>query len=174
MDLEEKKPKQYINADALREKEHELEEKTEEIAEEMEVNLPGVGLSLPLRVISLFTLIGGFSIIGSMFADIVNPDKTNVFAYLGRLFVGLVAVTVSYGILHLKRWSLWLYGFIALVGLAINPAVAIFPVIVTIYLYKCRKQFEPSVIDFMIGNIISSLKSMLLSKLGKKGPPQIQ
>ena len=162
---------QYKNA--LEEKEHELEEKTEEIAEELEVNLPGIGLSIPLRVIALFTLIGGLSIVGSMFADIVNPDKTNVFAYLGRLFVGLMALTVSYGILHLKRWSLWLYGFIALIGLAINPAVAIFPVIVVIYLYRKRKLFSPSVLDFIIGNIYSSLKAMLLSKLGKKRPPQI-
>ena len=167
---QESKKTEYVNK--LDQEESKLEEKAEEIAQEMQVNLPGEGLLMPLRVIALFTLIGGFSIIGSMFTDIISPEKTNVFAYLGRLFVGLVMVVVSYGILHLRRWSIWLYGFIAFVGLAINPAVAILPVIVVIYLYRERKQFSPSIIGFIVKNIYISLRNNFFSNLNRKKSPQ--
>jgi uncharacterized membrane protein len=163
------KKTEYINK--LDQEENKLEEKTEEIAEEMQINIPGQGLRLPIRIIALFTLLGGLSIVGSMFADIVDPDKTRLSTYLIRLIVGLLMVLVAYGILHLKRWSIWLYALIAFIGLTINPAVAVFPIAIVVFLYIKRRQFEASALDFIIDNVYSSLKTMLLSKLGKKGPP---
>lgn len=167
--IEEKPAKLEQIKEVLSEKEQRLEDRTEEIAEEMQINIPGAGISLPIRLIALFTLLGGLSIVGSMFADIVDPDKTRLSTYLVRLVVGLMMLFVSYGLLHFKRWSIWLYGIIALIGLTINPAVSVFPIAVVIYLYHKRGSFDPSLIDFALSKIITKIKS----KISNKPPTEI-
>ena len=138
-----------------------IEEKTEKVAQELQINLPGSGLSLPIRFIALFTLIGGMSIIGSMFADIIDPSKTDIWKYLGRSVVGLFAIAVAYGIITAQRWSIWLYGLIVFIGLLINPAVALLPAVAVGYLIYRRDAFIPSRLDRGVEFLLTLLKEKL-------------
>ena len=119
-----------------------FEKKIEKIARELQVSLPASGLPLLLRLIALFTLIGGLSIIGGIFADIVRPPTSTPHFYFLRVIVGVLAIAISYGIIERKRWALWLYAVVVLVGLFINPLVAILPSLILLYLFSKRQQLN--------------------------------
>src|SRR5690606_16618272 len=124
----------FYNKDSMQEKENFVlddpatpdkeEEVAEKISEELNVNLPGQYLPLPIRLIAYFTLIGGLSIVGSLFSDIVRPQGENPIFYVMRIAVGVLAILIAYGILEKKRWAIWLYGVLALVALNFNPFLA--------------------------------------------------
>ena len=137
------------------------ESEIEKAAEELHVELPAGNLPLPLKVIALFTLIGGLSIIGSIFSDVVRPGQLSVFAYLLRLGVGVLAVAIAYGIVRRHRWALWLYGLIVAVGLFINPVVASLPLAIAVYLYLHRKYLRPSFLDETLSIVWAGAKELL-------------
>ncbi|MBU1000100.1 hypothetical protein KKE78_01720 [Patescibacteria group bacterium] len=137
------------------------EETAEKIAQEFRVNLPGENLPLPVRLTAFFTLIGGLSIIGSLFADIVNTGEKTAHVYLIRLIVGLFSLGISYGLIEKKRWAIWLYGFIAVVGLFINPLVALFPAVVVIYLIFKKDLFSPSIFDYVLFWAVVRVKRLI-------------
>lgn len=141
-----------------------LESKAQKISEELEVNLPAKGLLLPIRLIALFTLLGGLSILGGAFADIVDSEKTELGIYVMRLIIGLLAVASAYGIIERERWAFWLYGIIVIVGLINNPWIAALPAIALVYLFIHRDLFNPSKLD----KLLSQLWAVIRSGMGKK------
>lgn len=144
----------------MQNQEENLEQKAEEAADELKINLPGANLPPVLRFIALFMLAGGLSIVGSIFADIVNPIQTNVSFYLLRILVGSLVLATAYGIIRLQRWALWAYGLALLIGVFVNPIVVLLPLVVLIYLYAHRDKFTPSVFDYQLAEFIMKIKSL--------------
>jgi len=136
------------------------EDAVEKVAEELKIQLPKTNLPTILKLIALFTLIGGLSIVGSVFADIVSP-RTGFGLYILRIFIGIAAIAVAYGIIERKRWAVWFYGFIVLLGLILNPAFALLPLAITVYLYFKRRLFEPSIFDRVANIILKELKVII-------------
>lgn len=138
-----------------------LEQKAEEAADEMKINLPGGNLPPVLRFIVLFMLAGGLSIIGSIFADIVNPTQTNLSFYLLRIVVGGLVLTTAYGIIRMQRWAIWIYGVALLIGLLVNPIVVVLPAAVFIYLFVYRERFVPSLFDYKFEELVVKIRSVI-------------
>lgn len=130
----------------------------DKINQEFKVNLPGQNLPTPARFIAFFTLIGGFSIIGSLFVDIVRPTSEDLSFFLIRVIAGVVAIATSYGIIEHKRWSIWLYGGFTLLALFSNPFLSLIPLGVVIYLFIKREYFTPSPLDILLANGVEKLK----------------
>lgn len=152
----------------------EPEENTEEqdqvadkISQEFKITLPGQNLPTPVRVIAFFTLIGGFSIIGSLFVDIVRPLEEGLSFFILRTIAGLTAISIAYGIIEHKRWSIWLYGAFTLFAIFSNLILSIIPLSVVIYLYIKRDFFTPSPPDILLAKGVNYIKS----RLGVKDPP---
>ncbi|MEO6078083.1 MAG: hypothetical protein ABIP54_04815 [Candidatus Andersenbacteria bacterium] len=133
------------------------EQQVNNIAKTLMVNLPGAQLPLPMRIIALFTLVGGFSIMGSLFVDIASPGNTQF--YFIRFVVGVLAIASSYFILSKQRLALWLYACIVIIGLFTNPITVLIPAIALIYLYTKRLQFAPSFIDMYIARTRTRIQS---------------
>lgn len=138
----------------------------DKINQEFKVNLPGQNLPTPARFIAFFTLIGGFSIIGSLFVDIVRPTDEDISFFFLRVIAGVVAIATSYGIIEHKRWSIWLYGGFTLLALSSNPLLSLIPLGVVIYLFIKREYFTPSPLDILLANGVEKLKS----RFGVKNP----
>src|SRR5258708_27682209 len=103
------------------------------IAKKLEVTLPGGNLPLEIKLIALFTVTGGLSIMGGIFGDIVRPKEVHLPTYLIRIVVGILMIAISYGLVTRKKWSLWLYGLIVIIGLFINFVAALIPLAAVIY-----------------------------------------
>lgn len=138
----------------------------DKINQEFKVNLPGQNLPTPARFIAFFTLIGGFSIIGSLFVDIVRPTDEDISFFFLRVIAGVVAIATSYGIIEHKRWSIWLYGGFTLLAFSSNPFLSLIPLGVVIYLFIKREYFTPSPLDILLANGVEKLKS----RFGVKTP----
>lgn len=145
-------------------KEEDLERRAEEAADQLKINLPGANLPPVLRFLALFMLAGGLSIVGSIFADLVNPIQTNLSFYLLRILVGSLVVATAYGIIKLARWALWVYGLVLFIGLLINPIVVILPLVVLVYLYSHRDKFSPSFLDYKAQEFVNWLRSIFRKK----------
>lgn len=135
-----------------------LEEGVEEAAEELEIHLPHSNLPLPIKVIALFTLIGGLSILGSIFVDIFTPGGVGFFLYIWRIVTGAIAVFIAYGLVHKERWAVWLYGILVVVALFLNFFAALLPAAIVAYLYRERQLFRPSFFDALAVQILNSFK----------------
>ncbi|MDP3901668.1 MAG: hypothetical protein Q8Q37_01660 [bacterium] len=144
--------------------ENKVKEETEKIAKELHVTLLGQGLPLPVNLISAFMLIGGLSIIGSSFADIVDPVSKSLFLYFLRFSTGIAAIAISYGLIKRERWAIWIYGFIIFAGLFINPVLTLLPLAILIYLYLNRQLFRPSVLDRISSDTYNIVKQTFFTK----------
>lgn len=144
----------------------------EKIAKELNVALPSGQMPAPVKLIALFTLVGGLSIIGSIFADVVAPDSEKFGIYILRLIVGLLSVGIAYGIADKRRWALWLYGLIVITGFSVNPVVAILPLGILAYLYKHKELFRLSVFDKILNFLVFAIKETLGSFFKKDQPEQ--
>ncbi len=140
------------------EKMQEVEKAAEKISEELHVELPAKGLLFPIRIIALFALLGGLGIIGSGFADILDATKNNVWIYIFRTLVGLLALAAAYGIIEHQRWALWLFGLIVFMGLVINPIITLFPLAALVYLFTKRGLFEPSRFDRLLDLVWQAIR----------------
>ncbi|MBI2013628.1 MAG: hypothetical protein HYS87_02270 [Candidatus Colwellbacteria bacterium] len=138
-----------------------------EAAKELNIKLPLGTAPNALKLIALATLIGGLSIVGSSFIDVVNPGKTNLTLYMLRLLVGLIAIVSAYGLIEKERYSIWGYGAIVFVGAIVNPVLAIFPAIIATYLFTRRTEFKPSILDTALSKIIVEVEKILSSWLKK-------
>lgn len=134
------------------------------VSKELKIELPGGKSPSVIRLIAFFTLIGGIGIIGSLLTDIIDTESKPFYIYVMRLLVGFIAIAIAYGIIELKSWSIWLYGLIVLVALFINPLVAIFPLVVVIYLVTQRSKFTPFILDFFVAWGIVKTKSIFQKK----------
>lgn len=141
--------------------EQEEDKVADTLNKEFRINLPGQNLPTPVRIIAFFTLIGGLSIAGSLFADIVRPSGEHFGFFTLRIFAGAMAILTACGIIEHKRWSIWLYGLFTLFALFSNPLLAIIPFGVVIYLYTQRSYFEKSIADNYLINAFNSLKAKL-------------
>lgn len=152
------------------EEESEAEEAIDEAAKELGVNLPKGEGSVPhsLKIIAFITLVGGLSILGSTLVDFINPVDTNFWSHSFRIIIGLTAIAIAYGLIEGKRWSIWLYGFITLLGLLINPMLSIFPLILLAFLYTKRHKLMPSKLDYYIDEATMKLKSFIRNIFNKE------
>ncbi len=138
---------------------HIKEKQITDIAQTLQLDIPTGQLPVIIRLIMLFTLIGGLSIIGSLFVDIGRPSASVLVEfYLLRLTIGLIAITAAYCITKKKRWAMWLYALIAVIGVWLNPITAIIPGAVTVYLYTQRQQLTPSPLDIFVRNMRKKIK----------------
>jgi len=115
----------------------------QEVVDTLNVVLPSGPLPFLTKVVVLLTSAGGLSIIANILSDIIEPNRVNGFFYILRLFVGIAMICVGYGILKRKGWTVWLYGGITIIGLIVNPIIAILPLCVSFYLYTQKTYFDP-------------------------------
>ncbi len=139
----------------------EQDEVADRMQEEFKVSLPGQNLPTPMRFIAFFTLIGGFSIIGSLFVDIVRPMGEDLSSFILRITAGIIAIATAYGIIEHRRWSIWLYGMFALLAILTNPLLSIIPLAVVVYLCVQRKYLKPSFLDVVLARIVWNIKNRL-------------
>lgn len=118
-----------------------VRERAHKVAGQLKVALPGGSLPLEIKLIALFTATGGLSIMGGIFGDVIRPNGIHLPTYLVRLVVGISMITISYGIVTRKSWSLWLYGLVVGIGLYVNFAAALIPLTAVIYLVFRRDLF---------------------------------
>lgn len=150
-----------------------LELKAEKAADELKINLPGANLPPVLRFLVLFMLAGGISIIGSILADIANPNQINATVYILRIVVGSLVITTAYGLIKLQRWAIWIYGMAIIIGLIVNPLVTILPLAVLVYLFFEREKFTASVFDRKLAEIEQRIKNIFAKNPPKKEEPNI-
>lgn len=131
----------------------------EAIAKDLKVNLPNVNLPLLVKLVSLFTLVGGLSILGSAFVDIFNPARIKFITYFLRLLAGLSFIFISYGLVKRQRLAIWLYAALVLISLFVNPVFATLPGLIVIYLFFQRRFFTPSFIDVLFEKSIVFIAS---------------
>ncbi len=93
-------------------------------------------------MIALLSSIGGISILAGIVADIFQPDHVSLHSLLWQIITGIVMITVGYGILTRKGWTVWLYGAISLSSLFFNPVLAIMPLLIVSYLYSRKIYFD--------------------------------
>ena len=137
----------------MNKKVEDTEKKISEVAETLQVDIPNVRIPGTLKIVALFTLIGGLSIIGSLFVDIVRPSSISGLFYLLQIAVGVIAITAAYSIVKKSYMAFWLYALITALALYLNPVTAIVPGFVAIYLYKNRKLFKKTPLDTLIDTI---------------------
>lgn len=125
----------------------EQEHPIKEVAQAIEVSLPGGKIPLPMKLLTLFTTIGGTGILAGVVTDIVRPQAVVAHFYLLRLSMGIAMILVAYGTIKRKRWTIWLYGGISIIGFFFNPLVAIIPLLITAYIYFQKDYFGPSIPD---------------------------
>jgi len=138
----------------------------DKINKEFQVNLPGKGLETPIRLIAFFTLVGGLSIIGGLFTDIIKPSNEDYLLYVLRIILGVTAIAISYGIVERRSWSIWLYGFLTFIAIISNPFLSFLPAAVAVHLFLKRRIFYPSLPDFILAKALLFLKGII-----NKTPP---
>lgn len=119
----------------------------EQVAHDLQLNLPLTNLPLIDKIIALLTLIGGLGILGSTLADIFYPDRIAFYLYTIRLVAGFSFLGISYGLIHRQRWAIWWYSFLVVLALFINPVAALVPGLIVIYLYSQGHLFAESIFD---------------------------
>ncbi len=140
----------------------EVEEGIEEVAKDLKINIPEGSQPLPVKIIALFTLVGGLSVIGSTFSDIFSPSDISLGNYLLRLFAGFVFLLISYGIIRGELWSVWLYFLLVILGFFISSAILlVVPLIIIAYLYTQRKFFRESFFDIWLRAVFNKTLSLL-------------
>ncbi len=115
---------------------------THKVAGQLKITLPGGSLPIEVKLIALFTLTGGLSIIGGIFGDVIRPTGTHLPTYLIRLVVGVSMIALAYGIVTRRKWSLLLYGLIVIMGLYVNFIAALIPLVAVVYLIFKRDLFD--------------------------------
>ena len=132
--------------------------KLDEIIETLHIDVTEENIPTILKFISLFTLVGGLSIIGNSFVDIGQPNgSVNAQLYILRLVIGIISIMISYGLVKKERWAVWLYAVIFIVGLYTNPITVLVPGIVLLYLYIIRKQLKICIADVISEKIINAI-----------------
>lgn len=149
-----------------RDKKVEKEDVVDVATRELATALPKTTLPLFLKLIALFTLIGGLSIIEGSFSGIFSRSEIDFLEYILRLSGGLSLIAISYGLMMRRDWAIWLYFFVVVVGFFINPAFLIFPAIIVAYLFYERKIFRPSVFDKYVSQVVYRVKEIF--RFGKE------
>lgn len=132
----------------------------DEVSKTLNIKLPDGQRFLPIKIIAFLTAIGGLSVVGSLFADIVRPTQISLFLYVFRACVGVLMILIGYGILKKKGWAVWLYGGISLISFFINPTLAFLPICITIYLYTKRHLFKQVDAKSIANEINDELKKL--------------
>jgi len=130
----------------MNDEEKKEESSIEKFAEKLQVKLPKAKEPVGIKIIALFILIGGLSLITEVFTGIFR-DSFEFSDYIIRIGGGFLAIVVAYGLVVRMRLSLWLFGFFVLVGLLINLYFTVFWVLVLVYLIYNRRYLNKSVVD---------------------------
>lgn len=125
----------------------------EKAAKTLQVDLTTKKIDIWLKLIALLTLVGGLSILGNVISDTVSTRAITPGFYTLRIVIGIMAVSISYGIIERRSWAIWLYAVIVIIGFILNPWIAALPALILIYLYTQRKEFE----SFSIKKFISGV-----------------
>lgn len=133
----------------------------DDFSKTLNINLPNESY-LPVKIIAYLTAIGGLSIVGSIFADIVRPMQISLFFYIFRGFVGFLMILVGYGILKRRGWAVWLYGGISFISLFVNSTLAILPICITLYLYMKKDLFTQVDAKSIIKEILIEINKIKL------------
>lgn len=145
--------------DSIKSSIHEVEVKLEKVAEDLEVKLPKGTLPFAIRIITLIMIIGGLSILGSVFTDFSVPRNGGVIINFYRFITGVLFLVVAYGLEVRQRWSLWLYAIVVFIGLILNFSIALIPALLVIYLYTKRALFKPCFLDIISDKLLNKLKA---------------
>ena len=145
--------------------ESENEIKIEQIAKELQVILPKSKEPLGIRIIALLSLVGGLSLLGGTVTDIFN-QKLSLFKYLVRGGSGIIFLAIAYGLIRGRRWAMWLFGAVVLVGLFVNPGCAIIPLFIFLYIWSRRSSLRPDKIDYWLEKKVELVKARFRKYLG--------
>ncbi|MBP6857828.1 MAG: hypothetical protein KBC11_01395 [Candidatus Pacebacteria bacterium] len=115
-------------------------------------------------------IVGGLSILGSVFTDFSVPKGGGFTLHTYRLITGVVFLGVAYGMYTHQRWSLWLYGIIVFIGFFLNFTLAIAPALLVIYLYTQRKMFTPGILDEISNKFFDKVQTKYNSIFYSKQP----
>jgi hypothetical protein len=135
-----------------------IEEEVNEVARELHLSLPGGNIELPIRLLALLTLVFGLSTLGAVIGNVFSPVSTSFFLYLLQIIIGAAFIAISYGLIIRRRWAVWLYSFIVLLGLIINPLFSVLPLTVVLYLYYRLDYFTPSILDEWAQMVVSRIR----------------
>ena len=136
------------------------EQKVADATKALNIDIPLGTLPLALRLIALFTLLGGLGMVSSLFVDIGRPSGSIAPPfYILRLVIGTIAVLTAYAMIRRNRGVLWLYGALTLIGLYFNPVSAVIPFLVLMYLYIRREDFKPTALDNTVHALISTFRN---------------
>jgi len=112
-----------------------------------------------MKIITVFTLIGGLSIVGSLFVNIVQPNNSiSGPFYILQIFTGVIALSAGYSIIKKSRAAFWLYALITVVALCLNPITALVPGAVSVYMYRKRKCFQKTRLDVLLRKILDKIQ----------------
>lgn len=123
------------------------EQSLERVARDLQTNLPKGKMPFLMKVVALLLLVGGLGISGSVLTDFISTEEIGFGYYITRLIVGFVMILIAYGLFRRRRWSLWLYALVIIVGLFVNLMLTLFPLAIFIYLYVHRKYLKTTLVE---------------------------
>lgn len=115
----------------------------EDVVEDLNIEPPGSAESYAVRLIAYTLVLGGVSVVGSVFTGIFEVPTYGILSgTLARIAFGCAIVLIAYGILKRRRWAL--LGFAGLVVLSafFNPVLALFLAAALVFLLSHRKHFH--------------------------------
>lgn len=116
----------------------------ERAAKTLQVDLTNKKINIWLKLIALLTLVGGLSILGNVISDTVSTREITPGFYTLRIAIGIMAISISYGIIERQSWAIGLYAVIVVIGLILNPWIAVLPALIFLYLFTQQKHFKSS------------------------------
>ncbi|PIR41525.1 MAG: hypothetical protein COV31_00245 [Candidatus Yanofskybacteria bacterium CG10_big_fil_rev_8_21_14_0_10_46_23] len=122
------------------------EEKLEKVAKELQVMLPKANEPIGIRIIALFTLVGGLSLVGAAFTDIFGSTE-QISVYVSRTITGIIALLIAYGLIKSMRWAIYLYAILVVIAILVNPPASFLLIAVLVYLIFNRRHLKKGLID---------------------------
>jgi len=116
------------------------------VARDLELFIPKTREPLAVKIIALFTLAGGLSLLGSTFTDIFGLN-VSMSVYILRALMGFIAMAIAYGLVRGMRWTIYLYAIVVLVAIMVNPKFSVLLAVILVYLVYNRKYLKKSAID---------------------------
>lgn len=98
----------------------------ERAAESVDIRPPRSREPFGIRLLAFAMVLGGLSVIGSVFASVLDPAmRYGSVATVSRLAAGLFMVIVAYGILTDRGWAIWAMGLLVFISAFTNPVITI-------------------------------------------------
>lgn len=127
----------------------------EKAAKDLNIEPPKSRESFGVRMLAYAMIVGGLSIIGSVFVSIFEPQHS-FNTYTGtilRIGVGSFILLTAYGILKRRQWSLWGFGVLVAFSIFTNPTLALFLGGAFVFLLYHRRHFVKGAF-FLLGVLL--------------------